>query len=183
MRIAWGITGCGDRLIEVVDIMIELKNKYNLDIDVYISKNGEFVLRWYKLFDKIKENFENVKVEKGSNSPFLPGKLQTGKYDLFIVAPATANTTAKIAHGIADTLITNSVAQGMKARVPTYIYPPDNKEGTVETLLPNGKTLKLYIRKLDVENVKKLEEMEGIEVIYSPEEIRDVIEKYVNKKD
>ncbi|ADG13795.1 archaeoflavoprotein AfpA [Methanocaldococcus infernus ME] len=182
LKVAWGITGCGDRIEEVVNIMIEMKNKYNLNVDVYVSKNGEFVLRWYKLFDKVKKEFDKVWVEKGPNSPFLPGKLQTGKYDLFIIAPATANTTAKIAHGIADTLITNSVAQGMKARVPTYIYPPDNKEGVVETLLPNGKTLKLYIRKVDVENVKKLEEMEGIEVLYSPEEIKKVIERHIDEK-
>ncbi|ENN95662.1 archaeoflavoprotein AfpA [Methanocaldococcus villosus KIN24-T80] len=129
MKIAWGITGCGDKIEEVVNLMIKLKNKYNLDIDVYTSKSGKVVLKWYKLWDLLKDEFYDVRVEVDANAPFLPGKLQTGKYDLFIVAPATANTVAKIAHCIADTLITNSVAQAVKAKVPVYIFPPDNRVG------------------------------------------------------
>lgn len=49
-------------------------------------------------------------VEKGSNAPFVAGPLQVGYYPLFFVSPATANTVAKIAYGIADTLITNCFA-------------------------------------------------------------------------
>ena len=45
-----------------------------------------------------------MRTEVNSHSPFLVGKLQTGDYDLFLVAPVTANSTAKIATGIADTL-------------------------------------------------------------------------------
>lgn len=180
VRIAWGITGCGDKIEEIVHLMIDLKNKYNLDIDIYASKSAKVVLKWYKLWNLLIDEFYDIRVEVDANSPFLPGKLQTGKYDLFIVAPTTANTTAKIAHCIADTLITNAVAQGIKARVPTYIYPPDNKMGEIETIIPGGKTLKLYIRKEDVENVNKIREMEGITVLDEVDDIRKVIEEYVN---
>lgn len=179
MRIAWCITGCGDKLPEVVDLMIKLKKKYNLDVDVYLSKNAKVVVKWYKLWNKLEEEFGKIKVEIDSNAPFLAGKLQTGKYDILLVAPATANTTAKIAHGIADTLITNSVAQAMKVRMPVYIFPPDNKEGELTTLLPNGKTLTLYIRKIDVENVNKLREMEGIEVLEKVEDIEKAILNHI----
>ncbi|WP_017980977.1 archaeoflavoprotein AfpA [Methanocaldococcus villosus] len=182
MKIAWGITGCGDKIEEVVNLMIKLKNKYNLDIDVYTSKSGKVVLKWYKLWDLLKDEFYDVRVEVDANAPFLPGKLQTGKYDLFIVAPATANTVAKIAHCIADTLITNSVAQAVKAKVPVYIFPPDNRVGEIETIIPGGKKLKLYIRKEDVENVNKLREMDGIYVIDNVEDIEKVILEHLNKK-
>ena len=101
---------------------------------------------------------------------------------MFLVAPATANTTAKIAYGIADTLITNSVAQAMKAKVPVYIFPPDNKKGTVETILPGNKKLTLYMRDVDVENVERLRRMEGIEVLDKPEDIEKVILKHIEVK-
>ena len=181
VKIVWGITGCGDNIKDVVSLMIDLKNKYNLDVDIYASKNSKGVLKWYKLWNKLVEEFGEIKLEVDSNSPFLPGKLQTGKYDLFLVAPTTANTTAKIAHCIADTLITNSVAQGLKAYVPTYIYPPDNKVGEIETTIPNGKKIKLHIRKEDVENTNRLRKMEGITVLDEVKDIEKVILKYVNK--
>ncbi|WP_292460674.1 archaeoflavoprotein AfpA [Methanothermococcus sp.] len=182
VKIAWGITGCGDKIEEIVQLMIELKNKHNLDIDVYASKSARVVLKWYKLWDLMMDEFYDIRVEVNANAPFLPGKLQTGKYDMFIVAPTTANTVAKVAHCIADTLITNSIAQGIKARVPTYIYPPDNKIGEIETIIPGGKTLKLYIRKEDVENVDKLRKMDGITILDSVEDIKKVILRYVGEE-
>jgi len=182
LKIAWGITGCGDKLPEVVEIMKKLKNKYNLDVDVYLSKNAKIVVKWYKLWQVLEDEFYDLRVEVNANAPFLVGKLQTGKYDLFLVAPATANTTAKIAYGIADTLITNSVAQAMKARVPVYIFPPDNKKGKVETILPGNKKLTLYMRDVDVENVERLRRMEGIEVLDKPEDIEKVILKHIEMK-
>ncbi len=91
----------------------------------------------------------------------------------------TANSTAKIAYGIADTLITNAVSQGAKARVPIYLYPPDNKPGELETILPGGKKLTLYIREVDVENVDRIRKMKSITVLDNVQDIRKVIEDYV----
>jgi len=180
IKIAWGITGCGDKIEDVVNTMIALKNEFDVVIDIYASKSAKTVLKWYKLWNQLIAEFYDIKVEVDANSPFLAGKLQTGKYDIFIVAPATANTVAKIAHCIADTLITNSVAQAIKAGVPVYIYPPDNKVGEIETILPGGKTLKLRIRKEDVENVNKLRSMEGITVLDTVEDIRKAILKHID---
>jgi len=182
IRVAWGITGCGDKIEKVVDTMIFLKNEFKVDIDVYASQSAKTVLKWYKLWDKLIAEFQDIGVEVNANAPFLAGKLQTGKYDIFVVAPTTANTVAKIAHCIADTLITNSVSQAIKAGVPVYIYPPDNKVGELETILPGGKTLKLRIRKEDVENVDKLREMEGITVLDTVEDIKRAILECINNK-
>ncbi|WP_174591520.1 archaeoflavoprotein AfpA [Methanocella conradii] len=182
IRIAWGITGCGDKIEAIVNLMIELKKKYGLKVDVYTSKNARLVLKWYRLWDLIKDEFYDIRNEVDANSPFLVGKLQTGHYDMLLVAPATANTTAKIAHGIADTLLSSAVAQAAKARVPVYIFPPDNKPGELETILPGGRTLTIYIREVDVENVNKIRKMESITVLDSVEGIRKAIEDFVNKK-
>jgi len=176
-RIAWGITGSGDYITECVTFMKELTKKYNLEVHVYLSREGEVVLKFYKLLKEVKEHFSKVSPEKGPNAPFLSGKIQLGKYDFVLIAPATANTVAKIAYGIADSLITNSAAQAMKADVPVYIFPVDRKEGEIITKLPNGRDLKLRIRKEDVENVEKLRKMRGITVLSRVEEIEDVVTK------
>ncbi len=182
VRIAWGITGCGDKIEEIAALMIELKRQHDLKVDVYVSKNAVMMLKWYKLWDKLKDQFYDLRTEVNSNAPFLVGKLQTGDYDLFLVAPLTANSAAKIAGGIADTLITNSVSQGAKANVPIYVYPPDNKLGELETILPGGKKLTLYIRDVDVENVNKIRKMKSITVLENVQDIRGVIEEYVKKE-
>jgi archaeoflavoprotein AfpA len=178
IRIAWGITGSGDQLTECVSLMEELTNEYNLEVHVYLSREGKVVLKFYKLLEEVKEQFPKVSPELGPNAPFLSGKIQLGTYDFVLIAPATANTVAKIAHCIADSLITNSAAQAMKADVPVYILPVDQKEGEIVTKLPNGRDLKLRMRKEDVENVEKLRRMRGITVLSRVEEIGEVVKKY-----
>ncbi len=177
IRIAWGITGSGDKLTECVTFMEELTKAYNLDVHVYLSKEGVVVLKFYKLLKEVKDYFSKLSTEKGPNAPFLSGKIQLGAYDFVLIAPATANTVAKIAYGIADSLITNSAAQAMKADVPVYIFPVDQKEGEILTTLPNGSDLKLRMRKEDVENVEKLRRMRGISVLGRIEDIEEVVKK------
>ena len=90
---------------------------------------------------------------------------------MLIIAPATANTVAKIVRGIADTLVTNAVAQTAKGETPIYILPVDRQKGTVITYAPSGKELKLKMRDTDVENTEKLSRMENITILNSPEDL------------
>lgn len=179
LKIAWGITGCGDQIEETFAIMNDLSKRYDLDISVYLSKNGELVMKWYKLWHDLKETFPKPSVEIGANSPFIAGQLQMGKFDLFLVCPMSANTTAKIAHGIADSMLTNAVAQAAKARIPIYIYPADQYEGSITTILPNGKELTLHMRDVDIENANRLKRMEEITVLEHIREIEDVVKKHI----
>jgi flavoprotein len=66
----------------------------------------------------------------------------------------------------------------LKAFVPVYIVPTDYKEGVVYTKLPNGKEMKLRVRKEEVEHVRKLERMEDVFVLENPQEIREVFKKW-----
>ena len=183
-KIAWGITGSGDRLPETIDIMKKIREQYQNEVDlrIFLSKSGELVLRWYKLLDPLKQNFEKVLVELNSNSPFLAGDLEVGKFEFLLIAPATSNTVAKIAAGITDTLLCNSAIMALKAFVPVYIMPSDYKEGTLITKLPNGKDLKLRVRKEDAENTRKLSLMDNVFLLEKPEDIRGVLKKHFSLK-
>jgi archaeoflavoprotein AfpA len=179
-KVAWGITGSGDKLQETVEIMSEIKRQYEnvVSIEVYLSRAGEQVVKYYKLGDCLKSNFGRVTVEVDSNSPFLAGWLETQKYEFLLVAPATSNTVAKISNGIADTLLSNASIMALKASVPVYIMPCDYREGLIHTKLPGGQDIALKVRKEDVANVRKLEAMENVSLIEKPQDIRRVFRKH-----
>jgi archaeoflavoprotein AfpA len=175
-RVAWGITGAGDKLEETLRVMIDIKAEYadRVDIEVYLSKMGDMVAKMYRIDHEIKEAFGRVMVEKNANSPFITGRLQLGTFEFLLLAPATSNTVAKLAHGISDTMLTNGAIQALKAYVPVYVMPVDYHEGSTVTVLPNGRELRLRVRKEDAENVKRLSAMDGITTFEKPEEIREI---------
>jgi archaeoflavoprotein AfpA len=179
-KIAWGITGSGDRIVETVEVMKKISKQYDdsVDIRVFVSKAGDQVIKYYKLFNDLEKYFDKVWVEINANSPFLAGQLQVKRYEFLLLAPATSNTVAKIALGLADSLLSNAAIMAQKAFVPTYIMPCDYKEGIVTTKLPDGSDMRLRIRKEDARNVQKLRMMEDVFVIETPEEIPSIFEKH-----
>jgi archaeoflavoprotein AfpA len=179
-KIAWGITGSGDRITETVRVMERIQDKYDdvLDIRVFVSKAGDQVVKYYKLFNDLEKYFDKVWVEVNANAPFLAGQLQVGKYEFLLMAPTTSNTVAKITMGIADSLLSNAAIMSQKAFIPTYIMPCDYKEGILTTKLPDGKEMKLRVRKEDAENVDRLRKMEDVFVIETPREIPSIFEKH-----
>jgi archaeoflavoprotein AfpA len=179
-KVAWGITGAGDKITEFIDIMKEMNEEYknNIEIQVFISKAGETMLKFYNLENDVRQNFPKFSVETNANSPFLAAWMQMHKYEFLLIAPGTSNTVAKIACGIGDTMLTNAVSMSLKAFAPVYIVPVDFEEKTIFTKLPNGKDMKLRIRKEDAENVRRLEQMEDMHILSSPEDIREVFAKW-----
>jgi len=179
-RVAWGITGSGDRLVEVIEAMKHVKKQYQdeIRITVYLSKAGNQIINFYGLANDLKENFGKVRVEVNSNVPTLAVQLQSGKIEFLLIAPTTANTVAKIATGIADTLLCNATIMSLKSFVPVYILPCDYKEGVTATQLPDGSEMRIRVRKEDVENTKKLAAMDGIVILEKPEEIHAVFQKH-----
>ncbi len=179
IRVAWGITGSGDRLPETVEVMKDIRKLYpDVEIAVYLSKAGEQVIKYYKLMDDLKDTFGAVRVEIDANTPFLAGQVQVGRYKFLLIAPATSNTVAKISMGIADTLLSNAAIMALKAFVPVYIMPSDYKEGEVVTKLPDGRDLRLRVRKQDVEHVRRLAAMDGVHILEKPEDIYRVFEEH-----
>jgi archaeoflavoprotein AfpA len=181
-KIAWGISGAGDRIAEYVQIMKEVKKQYEdtVEIQAFASKAGETVLKFYNLENEVKQNFKYT-VEASANSPFLAAWMQMRKYEFLLIAPASSNTVAKIACGIGDTMLTNAASMSLKAFVPVYIVPVDFEEKTLVTKLPNGKDMKLRVRKEDAENVRKLERMEDVHVLSEPAKIIDAFKDWFAK--
>jgi archaeoflavoprotein AfpA len=181
LKIAWAITGAGDYLPEAFEVMKQVTKEFDLKLMVFLSKAGFQVVKWYKLLKELEALDPKYHVETDANTPFLVGPLQRGKYQVIVVMPATANSTAKIAHGIADTLITNAIAQAQKTEVPIYIYPVDQTPGSVTTVLPSGEQLTLITRKIDLENVEKLRQMDGIHVLAHPREFLKILASLAKK--
>jgi archaeoflavoprotein AfpA len=179
-KVAWGITGAGDKIAEFIEVMKLIQKDYaeTVEIQVFLSKAADQVLKYYRLEEDLKQNFSKVRVELNSNAPFLAAWMQMRKYEFLLIAPATSNTIAKIANGIGDTMLTNATIMSLKAFAPVYIAPTDYKEGTMYTKLPNGKEMKLRVRKEEVEQVKKLRRMEDLYVLEGPQKLREPFQKH-----
>lgn len=232
MRIIWAITGAGHLIKESIDVLEKISEEH--EITIITSKAGEEVLQLYGYTNTINniitknKNNQLIKDEDQQYSYPFSGKITEYKYDLIIIAPATANTTAKIVHGIADTLITNVAAQSGKGRIPLLIIPVDQKEGLLQTQIPpyidkklckkhdpcyanrycpedaihppkidatkctsckkcekkcpenaiiTDKIIEIYIRKIDADNAKHLNDIENITTLEKPEEILEKIRK------
>ena len=180
-RVAWGITGSGEKIEETVEIMEEMKEKYRkeFDIRVYVSKAGDQVLKYYNLSNTLETMFDKTWTEINANAPFLAGQIQMGNFEFLLLAPATSNTVAKISLRIADTLLTNAAIMGQKTSTPIYVMPTDFREGITTTKLPNGRDLELKITREDAQHVKNLQDMENTFVFEHPNEIPAIFEKYV----
>jgi archaeoflavoprotein AfpA len=183
MKLMWGITGTGYVLQESIDLMKELQDDFKIDITVILSKEGAAIVKWYKKWLALTEAVRKVKVEKTPNIPFYAGPLQLGNYDMFLVCPVSANSVAKIVYGIADSLITNCVAQAIKGGQTVYIFPSDQDIEPIVTSRPNGSPLVLKIRDIELANIKRLKTMEGISVISDFADIKPVILKKLKEKD
>ena len=227
MKIAFGITGAGHLLSDSVELLEQLMTKH--DVTVLLSAAGEEVLKMYGLYKRIESitggYYNELVKEKDQEFSYpLTGRFSLGKYDLLIVSPATSNTIGKIVTGIADTLITNAVAQSGKGGVKTCIIPVDLESGDVETVLPSkleldlcqkcepceasaacpnsaitpgveidllkcegcgacatscpfsaisaGKIITIHMRKIDIENTKKIHDFEGVEVSKHPSDLK-----------
>jgi archaeoflavoprotein AfpA len=176
---AWGITGSGDHLPETVQVIRKIVERGDAKVQVFLSKSAVIVVKWYGLWKDLEKISPKIMVEEGPNIPFIAGQLQIGKFKFLLVAPATANTVAKIVNGIADSLVTNAVSQAQKGNVPVYILPVDQETetGKITTTLPAGEKIDLKMRDVDLMNFRKLKAMEGIEVISRPHEIEEIIKR------
>lgn len=155
MRIAWAFTGAGHLLLESVESLEKMASQH--EVTVMISRAGEEVLKMYGLFERVVKitggYYREMALEKDQEFSFpITGRLSMGRYDLLVVSPATSNTIAKIVNGVADTLVTNAVAQAGKGAVKTLIIPVDMEAGDVETVLPS---------KLELEECKNCQPCEA----------------------
>jgi len=143
VRIAWGITGAGHHLRETFDLFVRAKEIYGerLAVTSFVSRAAEEVARVYGLFQQLDRvspggYMEEVILEREQGWSYpKTGRFSRGIYNALFVSPTTSNTIAKIAHGIADSLVTNAVAHAVKGGVLVFIVPVDI-EGSVKSPVP-----------------------------------------------
>jgi archaeoflavoprotein, MJ0208 family len=143
VKIAWGITGAGHYLKDSFELFVELKRLQfdRVNITSFVSRAAQEVTRVYGLFQHLRTvspggYMEEIilETEQGWSYP-KTGRFSRGVYDALFISPATSNTVAKIAHGIADSLVTNAAAHALKAGIVVFILPVDI-EGRVESPVP-----------------------------------------------
>lgn len=140
MKIGFAITGAGHLLDQSVKLLEKIAT--DNEVTVFLSGAGEEVLKMYGLFERVEAltggKYRELATDNNQKFSYpITGRLSLGKYDLLIVTPATANTVSKIVYGIADTLVTNAVAQAGKSHTPISIVPVDIHPGPIETILPS----------------------------------------------
>jgi len=124
----WAITGAGAHLRDTAHVMRRLRSEVDVRITIAFSKWGYEVSRLYGILPLLKaiasgEYMEEWLVEEAGF--YYVGRINQGKYDVVVIAPATGNTVAKMAYGIAHTLPTLIFAEACKSRVPVVILPSD----------------------------------------------------------
>lgn len=153
-RLAWAITGSGHYLRECLDIIHTLQ-----DVDLFLSKAAAEVLQQYGY----KHNVGKVYQDKTASS--VPVELfYQGHYHSLVVAPATSNTIAKMVCGISDNLVTNLYAQAGKTLVPSIVFACDTAP-ELESEAPREHMVKVYPRRIDLENVAKLKTFEVTTIV------------------
>ena len=167
-RLAWALTGSGHFFVECLDIMAKIPN-----LDLFVSKAGAEVVRMYK--KDMSKLPKEVRIFKDTTASAAPvGLFYHGVYHTLVLAPATSNTVAKCAYGISDTLATNVYAQAGKCRIPSIVFACDTAPEH-DTMAPHG-MVKVYPRRIDLENTERLKDFEATEVVDSLESLDRAIQ-------
>ncbi len=164
-RLAWAITGSGHYLKECLEVVETLE-----DVDLFLSKAAAEVLQQYGY----KHGVGKVYQDKTASS--VPVELfYQGAYHSLVVAPATSNTIAKMVCGISDNLVTNLYAQAGKTLIPSIIFACDTAV-ELESVAPRENIVKVYPRKIDLQNVENLKKFEASTVVDSVQSLIDSID-------
>ncbi|VVB65967.1 Dihydromethanopterin reductase (acceptor) [Candidatus Gugararchaeum adminiculabundum] len=170
-KIAWCMTGSGHFLKESVDVLEKSARKFK--VLLFLSSASEEILKIYGLAGRVEKlGLKTIREkEQGKSFPAI-GAMYGHDYKLAVVAPATANTVAKIRWGVSDSLVTGVVEQAQKNRIPVAIMPCDLK-AEQETTLPDGTRAKIYPTEIDLENVAELRngKRKYLQVVSGPDEL------------
>ena len=155
-RWAWALTGSGHFFVESLALIAALD-----PVDLFVSKAAEEVLRMYK-----QDLPEHLRIYRDLTASAVPvGRFYEGRYHTLVVSPASANTVAKCAYGIGDSLVTNCFAQAGKCRVPSIVFACDTSPEMI-TMAPRG-PVPVYPRAIDLENTARLSRFDYCSVVES----------------
>ncbi len=159
MKIIIGITGASG-IIYATTLIDRLRE----EIYLIITENAKRIMMFetkmdYKTLEK--------KVNKIYNDSDLFASVASGstKFDAFVVIPASMNTIAKFANGIADTLITRVFSVSLKEKRKIIVVPRETP-----------------LNSINLENMKKLSDL-GVVVMpaspgfyFKPKTVEDLVD-------
>lgn len=170
-KMAWGITGSGHFLPACMNVLLGMQN-----VDVFVSKAAKEVLIYYGWYDRLKASGHAMIPDTSASCLPVTG-LYTGKYNRVVIAPVTSNSMAKMAHGIADNLITNLFAHAGKCRIPTILLPCDS-DGQMESVTPQGGKVAVHVREIDRENNERLASWHNVMLAGNPEQLSGYLKEF-----
>jgi flavoprotein len=141
------------------------------EVDLFVSRAATEVVRMYRQEFRLPKAARVFRDTTASAAPV--GLFYYGNYHTLIMAPATSNTVAKCVVGISDTLVTNVFAQAGKCRIPAIVFACDTAP-ELETEAPKG-MVKVYPRKIDLNNTERLKSFESTIVVESLEDLRTAL--------
>lgn len=172
MKILWCVTGAGHFLTECVLEFEEIAKKH--EVTCLLSRAGREVVESYGLSERIRQLSQDCikEQDQGASTP-LSGSI---RFHAAVIAPASANTCAKLAYGVADSAATNIASQFIKRKIHLVILPTDY-EPEITTTLPNAKKVNVHCRRIDIENTETLKKEKGVTVITDPKKISSALPK------
>ena len=169
MKICWVITGAGHFLAETADF---LSRRGPAGVDLFFTRAAVEVSARYRATEKLESCGFGICRENDFSSGgviYFSG----GRYGALVIAPATANTVAKCALGIADSLASNFFAQAEKSGVPVFVLPTDCEEN-ITSVTPSGRKIEVRPRPVDLARAEELSRFPGVTVLRSPDELERV---------
>lgn len=164
MKLCWVVTGAGHFLREVVELLPPGPH-----VDVYLTRAAIEVVSRYHVRERIECADRNIFRESDHSFGAII-QFSMGRYDALVIAPATSNTVAKCALGIADSLASAFFAQAGKSGVPAIVLPTD-VETSVVSVTPSGNSIPIVPRPVDLRHAEALARFPGVTVAKSPEEL------------
>jgi len=165
-RWGWALTGSGHFFKECLGLIGALD-----EVDLFVSRAAAEVLRMYK-----QDLPKSARIFRDTTASAAPvGAFYYGTYHTLVLGPATSNTVAKCVAGISDTLATNVFAQAGKCRVPSIVFACDTAP-ELETEAPKG-MVKVYPRKIDLENTARLKEFEHVVVAETMADLSEALQR------
>lgn len=181
-RICWVVTGAGHFLREVTEF---LEGDCNTrPVDLFFTRAAREVVARYAL----RERLENAADRFYHENDYSAGPsiyFSSGRYGLLVIAPATSNTVAKCAMGIADSLASNFFAQAGKCGVPIIVLPTDG-EREVVSVTPSGREIKIIPRPIDLkwtEELKDGDRFPGVSVALSISDLKSLFALHISSSE
>jgi dihydromethanopterin reductase (acceptor) len=165
-RWGWALTGSGHFFKECLAMIRDLD-----EVDLFVSRAAAEVVRMYKQDFTLPKSARIFRDTTASAAPV--GLFYYGVYHTLVLAPATSNTVAKCVCGISDNLATNVFAQAGKCRVHAIVFACDTAP-ELETEAPKG-MVKVYPRRIDLENTERLKSFESTEVVETLAELEQAL--------